>query len=123
MKKILILSALLVGAAAYAQTDAASYAARYERQVRNVGAAGVGVETILDRWETDFPDDPAVYDGRSKYYLAKSMSSSVVAKEGSKYLGADPLFSLKDSLGRDVNYFEERFFVDSLFALWKQYHS
>ena len=117
MKKILILSALLVGAAAYAQTDAASYAARYERQVRNVGAAGVGVETILDRWEADFPDDPAVYDGRSKFYLAKSMSSSVVAKEGSKYLGADPLFSLKDSLGRDVNYFEERFFVDSLFAL------
>ena len=94
MKKILILSALLVGAAAYAQTDAASYAARYERQVRNVGAAGVGVETILDRWEADFPDDPAVYDGRSKFYLAKSMSSSVVAKEGSKYLGADPLLSL-----------------------------
>ena len=120
MKKILILAALLVGAVAQAQTDAASYAARYERQVRNVGAAGVGVETILDRWEADFPDDPGVYEGRSKYYLAKSMSSTVVAKEGSKYLGADPILTLKDSLGRDVNYFEERIFVDSLFARSQQ---
>ena len=116
MKKILILSALLTGAVAYAQSDAASYAARYERQVRNVGPAGVGVETILDRWEADFPDDPAVYEGRSKYYLAKSMGSTVVAKEGARYLGSDPLFTLKDSLGRDVNYFEDRVFVDSLFA-------
>ncbi len=112
----LILQILLLACAASYAQDAADYKASYERQVRNVGAAGVGVETILDRWENAFPDDPAMLEGRYKYYLAKSMSSEVVAKDSPKFLGADPVLSLKDSTGRDVYYFEENFFVDSLFA-------
>ena len=59
MKKTLtILCLLLCCFVSNAQNDAAAHAARYQRQVRNVGAAGVGVETLLDRWEADFPDDP-----------------------------------------------------------------
>lgn len=109
--------ALLSGAALFAQTPASEHAARYERQVRNVGAAGVGVETILDRWEAEWPDDPAMHEGRSKFWLAKSLTTNVVPKNQQKFLGAAPVLVLKDSLGRDVNYFEENNFVDSLFAL------
>lgn len=116
MKKALILAALLVAAAAYGQTPAETHKARYERQVRLTGDAGVGVETILDRWEADCPDDPAMLEGRYRYCLNKSLGITVVAKEGSRYLGKDPVVTLKDSLGRDVNYFEDNTFVDSLFA-------
>ena len=117
MRKLTFIAALLAGAALYAQIPASEYAARYERQVRNVGAAGVGVETILDRWEADWPEDPAMFEGRSKFYLAKSLSTTVVPKDMTKYLGNQPVLTLKDSLGRDVRYFEENIFVDSLFAL------
>lgn len=117
MKKMMTLAALLACAVCLAQTSADDYAARYQRQVRNAGAAGVGVETILDRWEADFPDDPAMFEGRSQYYLAKSLSTAVVPKDCQRFLGSDPVLVFKDTLGRDVRYFEENMFVDSLFAL------
>ena len=113
---IAITAAVLLAAAAWGQTDAAGYKARYDRQVKMVGSAGVGVETILDRWEEAFPDDPAVYEGRYKYYLTKSMSNSVVSKDRNRYLGMEPVLTLKDSTGKDVFFFEDKVFVDSLFA-------
>ena len=116
MRKLFVILGLLCCALCHAQSDAAAYAARYERQVRNVGAAGVGVETILDRWESDFPDDPALMEARYKFYLAKSLSTTVVAKNTDKYLGNAPVLALKDSTGADIKYFEDNVFVDSLFA-------
>ena len=116
MKKVLIVAALLAVAAAYAQTPGEVHKARYERQVRITGPAGVGVETILDRWEAECPDDPAMLEGRYRYCLNKGLSTRVVPKEGARWLGNEPVVTLKDSVGRDVNYFEENVFVDSLFA-------
>ena len=117
MKYTLATAALLLACAvSFGQDDPAAFKARYDRQVRMVGASGVGVETILDRWEAAFPDDPAMHEGRYSFCLGKARSTEVVPKDASKFLGADPVLTLKDSTGRDVNYFQEDFYVDSLFA-------
>lgn len=112
---IILLSTLLC-LQAFAQGDAERFKSSYERQVRNVGPAGVGVETIINNWEAAFPDDPQMLEARFNWYFAKSRSTEIVPKDGSRYLGGKPILTLKDSLGRDVNYFEEYVFVDSLFA-------
>lgn len=104
---------LLAGALCGAQDHQASY----DRQVRMVGPAGVGVETILDRWEEADPDNPALLSARFNFHLAKSRSSRVVPMDKAKYLGNAPLMSLKDSAGRDVHYYEVDFFDDEQFAL------
>ena len=117
MKKALIIAAaLLLCAGAAAQSDAASFRNRYESQVRVVGAGGLGVEGILDRWEAAFPEDPAVWEARYKFWMAKSLSTEVVAKPQAKYLGNDPVLTLKDTTGRDIRYFEVNVFADSLFS-------
>lgn len=100
-----------------AQESAADIKAEYERQVRYVGLDGLGVETIINRWEAAAPDDPEVYVARFNYWLSKSMdNTAVVEKPGKKYLGKEPLMTLKDSLGRDVNYFEDTSYDDEAFG-------
>ncbi len=94
----------------------ARFKASYERQVRNVGPAGVGVETIIDRWEAAEPQDPDVYAARFNWFFAKSKKSEVVPKDARRYLGEEPMLTLKDSLGRDIYYFEVPVFEDSLYA-------
>lgn len=117
MKRSLFIAAalLLSGALASAQTSQ-DFLAKYQRQVKMLGADGVGVETIIDRWEEAFPDDGDMLEARFLYNYLKSQSTDVVRKDGAKYLGAAPVLSLKDSIGMDVNYFQETMFVDSLFA-------
>jgi hypothetical protein len=117
MRKTLAIAALLLCTLGYAQNEASDFKARYDRQVRNVGVSGVGVETILDRWAEAYPDDPAMLEGRYRYYLDKSISTTIVAKDTKRYLGKDPVLNLKDSTGRDVFYFEDTVFTDSLFAM------
>lgn len=116
MKKILTILALLGCAIASAQTTTDEFRAKYERQARIVGPAGVGVETILDRWAEAFPEDRNMLEGRYNYFLAKSRRTEVVAKPLSKFMGKEPLMSLKDSLGNNVNWFEEEFYDDDLFS-------
>lgn len=117
MKRIkFLIVALLVCAASTAQTTSEGFKAKYDRQVRIVGADGVGVELILDKWAEAFPDDPDMLTGRFVYYLSKSQSTTAVPKKLDKYLGQKPIVSLKDSTGADVNYFQETVYVDSLFA-------
>lgn len=116
MKRTVIVAAmLLISALALAQTSE-EYLAKYQRQVKMLGAAGVGVETIIDRWEQAFPEDGNMLEARFLYNHLKSQSTEIVMKDGEKFLGNKPVLVLKDSLGRDVNYFEETMFVDSLFA-------
>jgi len=115
MKKIFIaLALLLAGSAAEAQTD---FKASYDRQVRIVGYSGVGVETILDRWEEAEPDNIYMIEGRINYYYSKNQQSNVITSDKPKYLGNKPLISAKDSLGRPVNYFEDTVFDPDQFAL------
>ena len=120
MKKLTlsVASILLCAASLPAQeTSAADFKARYERLVRNLGYAGVGIETVLDRWEEAFPDDMDVPVARFNYYFTKSQSSEVLPHPGvRRYLGNPPTLTLKDNDGNDVNYFEEYFYDEELFG-------
>lgn len=117
MKRIVsIMAVLLACAQVFAQTTSEEFKARYERQVRNVGAAGVGVETIIDRWEEAFPGDRDATMARFSYLLNKSQAIGMVAKPQARYLGNKPSLVLKDEQGNDVNYFEEITFDADNFA-------
>ena len=119
MKRLTLLAAsLLACAAAFAQdTTAEEFKARYERLVRNVGYSGVGVETLLDRWEEAWPEDTDVPVARFNYYLDKSQRTEMVAKPGlKKYLGNPPSMTLKSPEGEDIPYFEENLYDDGLFG-------
>lgn len=109
-------AALTISAALGAQTTTEEFSARHQRQVARVGYAGLGVEGIIDKWEAAFPEDGKMLRARFSYYLAKGMRTEAVRKDGRKFLGADPMFSIPDSTGVPVNFFEEQFFDDELFA-------
>ena len=118
MKKLIILLAALAAcAAAAAQTTPEEFQVRYERLVRNLGYDGVGVETLLDRWEEAFPEDRTVPVARFNYWFHKGQVSEVVPKGSQrKFLGNPPTVSLKDADGQDVNYFEETFYDEEAFG-------
>ena len=118
MKTRLIITffAALSCAMLLAQSVGDDYLAKYQRQIRNAGVAGVGVQTIVDNWIAACPDDARAYEARFNYCFAKSRSTESQPKNSERYLGQKPVLTLKDSTGRDVNYFQEDVFVDSLFA-------
>ena len=113
---IIIFFAALSCAMLLAQSAGDDYLAKYQRQIRNAGVAGVGVQTIVDNWIAACPDDARAYEARFNYCFAKSRSTEIQPKNSERYLGQKPVLTLKDSTGRDVNYFQEDVFVDSLFA-------
>lgn len=122
MKKLFVTVVVILSAVLSlpAQTTNEEFKTRYETQVKRLGYDGIGVETLLDRWEKAFPEDLDMLLGKYNYYLSKSVSSQIVPKDQDRFLGAKPMLSLKDSLGKDVKYFQENFYVDSLFALSSQ---
>ena len=122
MKRIILTLSLLLACftAVNAQTASEDFQTRYQNLVKRVGAAGIGVETLVDRWEKAFPEDPAMLEAKFNYYLEKSRTTTLVAKDTDRYMGNKPALTLKDSLDRDVRYFEETFYDDSLFALSSQ---
>ena len=107
MKRLLLTLFLSAAAltAAVAQDTSEAFASRYNTLVKRVGFSGVGVETLLDRWATAFPEDPDMLIARFNDYLEKSASTQVVPKQQDRFLGSRPVLVLKDSLGADVNYF------------------
>lgn len=113
---VVILAAVLSSLSLRAQ-DAGKYAERYNLIASRLGAAGVGIETLINEWEQVAPDDSGLLVAKYNYYFAKSRSTSVVQKYKKKYLGNKPLFSLKDSTGVEVHYFEETVYEDSLFSI------
>ena len=121
MKKFLIpaLVAVMVSIQfpAHAQKPSqADYLDRYTLLVNKLGVEGVGVETLLQRWGKDYPDDMDMLLGKFTYYLSKSQSNSMEKLDASKYLGEAPTLTLKDSLGNDVNYFQVTNYDDELFG-------
>ena len=92
------------------------YLDRYQLLVSKLGTDGVGIETLLQRWGKDYPDDTDMLLGKFSYYLTKSQSSSIEVKDAAKYLGNAPALTLKDSLGKDVNYFQVMSYDDELFG-------
>lgn len=119
MKRHMILGLLAACLAlpAWAQTTTPEqYLKRYETLSKRVGASGLGIETLLDNWAKDYPEDLEMLQYRFLFYFDKSQRAEVVVKDKNRYLGENPTLSLKDSLGRDVYYFQETFYDDELFG-------
>lgn len=115
-KTLIIIMTLMCAVAAFAQSTESEFKASYERQVRNVGYAGLGVETIINKWEAAFPDNAEMFHAKFNFNYEKAQSTQVVIKDKKKYLGMDPVLTLKDSLGKDIYYFQEVVFDDDLYA-------
>lgn len=117
MKKWLLCAcAVLLAAAAPAQTTADQYQSRYDLLVGKVGVTGLGVETLLDKWAADFPDDGRMHYGRFLLRLGQAARTEVVTRPRDRFLGQEPLLTLKDSLGRPVYYYQETFYDEELFG-------
>lgn len=110
---IILLLAVLQPAVAQLTTE--EYKEKYDRQVRAVGYAGLGVETILDRWESVYPEDTDMLEGRFFFDLTRARTTRMHRSPKPKYMGKKPLLALKDSTGAPVYFFEEEFYDDSLF--------
>ena len=117
MKRILtFLMALALPLFLLAQTPQEDYIRRYNNLVSRVGPAGVGVETLLDRWAADYPDDTQQLMARFSYSFTKSQTSKVIQLPQDRYLGREPLLPMTDSLGRKNNFFEDTEYDDELFG-------
>ena len=99
----------------YAQ-NASRYEQRYDLLVSQFGPAGVGIETVLENWSKADSTNAKMLHGRFTYLFTKAQSSQVVPRPEKKYLGMEPMLTLKDSLGNDVNYFQVSEFDDQLYA-------
>lgn len=92
------------------------YLETYERMVSKVGAAGLGIETLLDRWLADYPEDTEPVLNRFLYYYTKSQTKQVIVTEQKRHLGNDPILSLADSLGKVKYYHNDIIFDDTVFG-------
>ena len=108
-----LLAAVSLGAQTPSEKD---FENRYNLLVSKLGPAGVGIETLLDRWAVAYPEDVNMMVGRFSYYLSKSQNNTLVIKDQAKYLGEKPVVSLKDSTGRNVNYFQDVTYDDAIFG-------
>ena len=115
MRKIIYIAVLMLAVmSASAQTS--NYEQRYDLLVSKFGPAGVGVETVLDNWAKADSTNMKMLTSRFKYYFTKAQRTEVVKKPTKKYLGMDPLISLKDTTGADIYYYQETFYDDELYA-------
>lgn len=116
MKKLIVIAFIfLVSALSYAQTTS-RYEQRYDLLVSQFGPAGIGVETVLDNWAQSDSTNAKMLQGRFSYYFTKAQTEQVLPRPEKKYLGMEPVITLKDSLGNDVNYFQVSVFDDDLYA-------
>lgn len=113
-------AALLCAVSLSAQTTAQEYLSRYSLLVGKLGLDGVGIETLVHKWEADYPDDVDMLCAKYNYYFTKCQRSEVVSKAQDRFMGADPILSLKDSTGTKVNYFTEVFYDDEMYGLASQ---
>ena len=116
-RRLIALCALFTGAVLWAQTTAEEYQKRYERLSEKVGVTGVGVETLIGKWEKDYPDDPGMLEAKFLFYSTKSMSSKVIQLSQDRYLGREPLIPFTDSLGVKRTYFEDTEFDEGMLAV------
>lgn len=113
-----LLAALALSLPLFAQTvSQEDYLRRYNNLVARVGADGVGVETLLDKWAADYPDDLQQLLARFSYSFTKSQSTTAIQLAQDRYLGREPLIVMNDSLGRKANWFEDTAYDDEQFGL------
>ena len=116
MRKVLAAILLLAATTAAAQTTPEGFRASYERQKAAVGVTGLGVKSILENWNAAFPDDTLMLEAVFTYNLAKGRHTTVVVRREKKYLGREPILSLKDSTGHMARYFEVPVYDEECFA-------
>ena len=115
-KMILSLLMLVFSSTLFAQITFDQHRYKYDLLVKRFGLAGTGVETVLKNWEKADSTNADMLQGKFAYYFTKAQTGTVEPRPGKKYLGMDPVITLKDSLGNDVNYFEINVFDDELYA-------
>ena len=118
MKRIFAILLSLVTLTALAQETLTQeeYLRRYNNLVARVGASGVGVETLLNRWQEAYPDDVQQMLARFSFCYARCQTTRVQQMPLDRYLGKEPLLPMTDSLGNKCNYFEVTDFDDELYA-------
>ena len=118
MKKFILI--LLLGlfclAPLHAQETKEDYLRRYTNLTDRVGPDGLGVETLLNKWEAAYPEDPNQMIARFAFCFTRSQHSRIVPLEQDRYLGNAPILPTTDSTGKKVNYFEVTDYDDALFA-------
>lgn len=116
MKRIILMTFIFLGSVVAQAQTSSRYEQRYDLLVSQFGHAGVGVETVLDNWAKVDSTNAKMLYGKFAYLFTKAQSAQVEARTGKKYLGMDPVLTLKDSLGNDINYFQINVFDDDLYA-------
>ena len=116
MKKIIAVIFMLGAAACVHAQQKSIYEQKYDLLMSKFGPAGVGIENVLDNWEKEDSTNVRLLYARFSYYFVKSQSSQVVKKSEKKYLGMEPLLSLKDSTGNDIYYYEDKVYDDELYG-------
>ena len=116
MKRFLFCVIALGAALSSGAQTSARFEQRYDLLVSQFGPAGVGVETVLDNWAKVDSTNAKMLVGRFTYLFTKAQSTEVEMRPGKKYLGMEPVLTLKDSLGNDVNYFSVNVFDDDLYV-------
>ena len=89
---------------------------RYNQLVERVGADGVGVETLLNKWEQAWPEDTNQMLARFSFCFTRCRHARIAILPQDRYLGNEPLLPMTDSLGNKVNYFQVYDYDDELFA-------
>ena len=121
MKKrltVFAVAAFLLPAVSFAQTTREEFAARYKTLSSKLGPDGVGIETLVNRWEAAFPDDPDMTAAKYSYYFYKSATVKIIPLAKERYLGRQPVLPpYVDSLGVKRAWFEDTEYDDSLFAI------
>jgi tetratricopeptide (TPR) repeat protein len=92
------------------------YLRRYKNLVARVGASGVGVETLLNRWAEAYPEDVQQMLARFSFCYSRCQTTRLEQKPVDRYLGREPILPMTDSLGNKCNYFEVTDFDEELYA-------
>ena len=118
MKRILPLLLLLASLSISAQETYSpeEFLRRYNNLTDRVGPSGVGVETLLNKWEEAYPDDVQQMLARFSFLFTRSQTSRVIQLPQDRYLGREPLLPMTDSLGNKCNFFEDTDFDEELYA-------
>ena len=116
MKRIIYMMAAMLMAMNLSAQTSEKYEQRYDLLVSQLGPAGVGIETVLNKWEAVDSTNAKMLFARFSYLFTKAQTSAIVVKPEKKYLGMDPLLVMKDSLGNDVCYYQVNDFDEELYG-------